>query len=358
MKVLQTDKETFKIFGNSLDIKDKLPTKIYDVNFNPMGGFFLTTHKDFECNEKLYGGVEDRINNIVKSYKSYNRALGVIFSGDKGIGKSLASRLLCQKMMTLGYPVIIVNNTDNGIIEFLGSIEQECVFFFDEFEKTYRIGKTSASDNSYVTQNDFLTFFDGTNNIKHVFIITCNKLDELSPYMINRPGRFHYHIRWTYPSKDDITEYLHDKLDKSYWGEIEKICRFSQRKPLNYDCLQSISFELNLGISFEDAIKVLNIVNFDNMADIKLTVELDNGSLCVGYDRINMTTDDREETYVRGLKNNDRGGDSGYVHYFPSKLIYEEDKILLDLESTTHSLSGNIVKAVITPLHNIYSFTF
>jgi DNA replication protein DnaC len=118
MKILQVDKETFRIFGDSLDIKDKLPINTYVVDFNPMGGFSLVVRKDFKVTEKIYGNVEERINKVIRGYQNYNRSLGVIFSGNKGIGKSLASQLLCQKMLDLGYPVILVNNTNNGIIDF------------------------------------------------------------------------------------------------------------------------------------------------------------------------------------------------------------------------------------------------
>lgn len=342
MKILQTDKETFRVFGESLDIKDKLPVGVYDINFSPMGGFYLTTHETLEVTEKLYGKVEQKIASIIRGYQNSERSLGVIFSGDKGIGKSLASRLLCQKMLALGYPVILVSNTNKGIIDFLTSIKQECVFLFDEFEKNYYKEKEEASDNGYLTQTDFLTFFDGTNDsIKRFFIVTCNEINELSSYLINRPGRFHYHIRWSYPSEEDITEYLQDKLNKAYWGEIEKVCKFNRRMALNYDCLRSIAFELNMGVSFEEAIENLNIIRYSTCVRAKATIEMDNGKVYEGYSNFDMFDDNQEDIYVHG------DGDRGYVYFYPSKLIFNGDEILLDTETTTTDFCGKVKKGTL-----------
>lgn len=358
MKILQVDKETFRVFGDSLDIKDKLPINTYEIDFSPMGGFSLVTRKNFKITEKLYGNVEERINKIIRGYQNYNRSIGVIFSGNKGIGKSLASQLLCQKMLDLGYPVILVNNTNNGIIDFLNSIDQECVFLFDEFEKIYCKDKDAVSDSKYLTQTDFLSFFDGTNNIKHLFIITCNEIYRLSSYLINRPGRFHYHIRWSYPSIEDITKYLQDKLDTAYWNEINKVCNFSYKMPLNYDCLRSISFELNLGVPFEEALENLNIIKYKAIVKAQICIETEDNHTFIGYeDDLDIFSSSRKEIYVESISIIDERQASGYVCFYPSKFIFNGDKIFLDLNSTTFELKEfKIKKATVRVINDSYSF--
>ena len=94
-----------------------------------------------------------------------------------------------------------------------------------------------------------------------MYVITCNKLTGLNDYLVNRPGRFHYHFRFQYPTPEEIREYLCDKLAKEYWNEIEKVVSFAAKVDINYDCLRAIAFELNNGILFEDAILDLNIMN-------------------------------------------------------------------------------------------------
>lgn len=96
---------------------------------------------------------------------------------------------------------------------------------------------------------------------KKLFVITCNELRNLSDFLVNRPGRFHYHFRFDYPDADDITEYMQDKLPKEKYDEITKVISFSKKVPLNYDCLRAIAFEINHSGDFENAIKDLNIVN-------------------------------------------------------------------------------------------------
>lgn len=103
--------------------------------------------------------------------------------------------------------------------------------------------------------------FDGTAQGKKLFIITCNSLYKLNDYLVNRPGRFHYHFRFDYPSPEEIQAYLTDKLRPAYIGEIRKVILFSKKVALNYDCLRAIAFELNLGLPFEKAIQDLNIIN-------------------------------------------------------------------------------------------------
>ena len=106
-----------------------------------------------------------------------------------------------------------------------------------------------------------LTLFDGISMGKKLFVITCNDLRSLNDYLVNRPGRFHYHFRFDYPQAEEIREYLQDKLEEQYWGEINEVISFSKKINLNYDCLRAIAFELAVGLKFKEAISDLNIVN-------------------------------------------------------------------------------------------------
>lgn len=108
-------------------------------------------------------------------------------------------------------------------------------------------------------QNDLLSLFDGTSRNKKLFVITCNNLDNLSSFLVNRPGRFHYHICFKYPTSEDIVKYLKDKLDEKYWGEIPKVVKRATAIKTNYDTLRAIAYELQQGWSFEEAIEDLNI---------------------------------------------------------------------------------------------------
>jgi hypothetical protein len=96
--------------------------------------------------------------------------------------------------------------------------------------------------------------------------------------MVSRPGRFHYHIRFDYPTPSEIEVYLKDKVEKAYHSEINHVVSFANRVKLNYDSLRAIAFELNQGYSFGAAISDLNILTTDTQRyDIK--VHFSNGKV-------------------------------------------------------------------------------
>ena len=102
---------------------------------------------------------------------------------------------------------------------------------------------------------------NGISQGKKLFVITCNEIRHLNDCIINRPGRFHYHFRFDYPSEAEIRSYLMDKLEKEYYDEIDAIVEFSRKVDLNYDCLRAIVLEVNSGEHFNTAIQDLNILN-------------------------------------------------------------------------------------------------
>lgn len=259
MKVINVGNE-FNIYDNLVQTFDNLPAGIYYLRFVPMKGFFFEKKSDFDISEeKIYGGHLEKIEKVFHAYDSMERNLGVIASGDKGIGKSLFAKLLCNRAIKEEYPVIIVDQAYKGIPDIIDKIDQKCVVLFDEFEKVFI---DSDPDSECITQNSLLSMFDGINNGKKLFIITCNKLDDVSEYVVNRPGRFHYHFRFSYPTPDEVETYLKDNIEKKFYNQIESVKKFSMLTNINYDCLRSIAFELNLGSSFEEAIKDLNIINY------------------------------------------------------------------------------------------------
>lgn len=254
MRAIQNG-NTFRIYDDSMKTHNALPAQCYDVCFDKNSGFFLQKHADIEVTEKVYGVHLTKVKKVLNSFKSFDRNLGVILSGDKGIGKSLFSKVLAKCGIDLGLPLIIVNGYIPGIADYLQTIEQEVIVLFDEFEKTF------ARHNDFDPQAEMLTLFDGIAMGKKLFVVTCNELRSLNDFLVNRPGRFHYHFRFEYPSIQEIEEYLKDKINEEYYKEIPKVVAFSRKINLNYDCLRAIAFELQCGLSFEVAIKDLNILH-------------------------------------------------------------------------------------------------
>ena len=276
MHIVESGKR-YRIFNNAITTYDQLPPKTYRVDYDTETRIFsLLEAHDFEIPEtKIYGQHLDKVKKVLNSMDKMNRNLGVILSGDKGIGKSLFSKCLGLKARKKGIPVILVNEYHEGIANFLEEIEQTVMILFDEYDKTF-------DEKKHNCQAEMLSLFDGVSAGKKLFVITCNEIQSLSQYLINRPGRFHYHFRFLYPTADEIRDYMEDKLDKQYYDEIENVIAFSVRMNLNYDCLRSIAFELNNGLKFQEAINDLNIIRISQYKNIKIIVEFENQATLSG----------------------------------------------------------------------------
>lgn len=276
MHIVESGKR-YRIFNNAITTYDQLPPKTYRVDYDPETRIFsLLEAHDFEIPEtKIYGQHLDKVKKVLNSMDKMNRNLGVILSGDKGIGKSLFSKCLGLKARKKGIPVILVNEYHEGIANFLEEIEQTVMILFDEYDITF-------DEKKHNCQAEMLSLFDGVSAGKKLFVITCNEIQSLSQYLINRPGRFHYHFRFLYPTADEIRDYMEDKLDKQYYDEIENVIAFSVRMNLNYDCLRSIAFELNNGLKFQEAINDLNIIRISQYKNIKIIVEFENQATLSG----------------------------------------------------------------------------
>lgn len=329
MRAINTG-NVYEIFDDSLKTFDKLPTQTYVVRFSKEKGFFLEKYADIEIPEnKLYGAHMDKVNKVLRSFDAFNRNLGVILSGDKGIGKSLFAKLLSIEAIKKNIPLIVVDTYIPGIASYIESIEQEVMVLFDEFDKTF--GEVRQEDGAASPQTHLLSLFDGVSAGKKLFVITCNTLHKLNEYLINRPGRFHYHFRFEYPSPQEIREYLQDKIPEERYGEIDDIIVFSRKVDLNYDCLRAIAFEINMGAGFKEAIKDLNIINM-KAERYTVTLHFDNGMTAVEKDvKLDLFNEGDETVYLRdknGLNFVDVEFNTSSCQFDSNKLIniiYPED---------------------------------
>lgn len=329
MKIISSG-DIYEIRGDGLKTYDKLPAQVYSVRFSPMAGFYLERHANIEINEpKIYGPHNEKVEKILKSYKIFSRNLGVLLSGDKGMGKSMLAKLLAKRTIEIGMPLIIVDKNYGGIANYIEKIEQEVVVLFDEFDKIF----SDERDGDGSSQNELLSLFDGLSSGKKLFVITCNSLNNLSEYLVNRPGRFHYHIRFDYPEPAEVREYLEDNLISERKGEINKIVSFSQRTNLNYDCLRSIVFELNNSEqTFEAAIKDLNILNTSNLSyNIKALFQ--SGKIVESKGSLNLFSFGKETIHFY----DDRNDYLGYATFEPARGEYDmnNEKIIIAASECT-----------------------
>ena len=282
----------FQVYGEDVKTYKTLPVGSYNVDFQKMIGFFLTERHDLVVTEnKIYGNSEYKVNKVMKSYALSDRNFGVLLSGQKGIGKSLFVRLVAETAIKHNLPVLVVTEAVSGIASFISSIDQDCVVVFDEFEKTF------AKRDEWNPQDEMLSLFDGIDGGHKLFIVTCNKLQDLSQYMLNRPGRFHYHFTMSAPSQDEVREYMTDKVAPEYQSSIDDVVNLSGVVDMPYDFLRAIAFELNQGYSLKEVMSDLNITRVDKMKfDVK--VYLSNG-FCFESWGETIDLGDHETNYIR-----------------------------------------------------------
>lgn len=304
----------YQVYGEDVKTFRSLPVGSYNVEFNKMTGFYLTARHDLTVTEdKIYGSSSAKVDKVMKSYHLMDRNFGVLLSGQKGIGKSLFVRLVADRAILNSLPVIVVSSAIPGLADFISSIDQDCVVIFDEFEKTF------AKQDDWNPQDELLSLFDGIDGGHKLFIVTCNKLEDISQYMLNRPGRFHYHFAMCAPAQDEVREYMLDKVLPQYQEAIEDVVNLSGVIDMPYDFLRAICFELNQGYSLKEAMSDLNITRVNRMKfDIKLY--LSNG-LCfeAWSERVNLG--DHESHYLRVRRYKEKEGKDDFPTEFTTYFI-------------------------------------
>jgi len=278
------------ISGNEISILAELPASIFELNYTAENGFSLNeTDNSFINAEKLYGEVEAITQKVLRTFDIVNRNLGVLFSGPKGLGKSLTVRNICKAALARGLPVILVKEHFDSITPFIETICQPSVVVFDEFEKIYPDNSRTEKD-ELEGQDSLLNLFDPSLKGKKLFLLTCNDVGNLSEYLLNRPGRLHYHFRMNRLTIESIAEYCKDKLVEERHSIIPDICSLGARIPdFSYDMLRSIIFELNTyQCELPEARKVLNI-EAKAKSSFNFTVFFKSGKIETGFEYIDTS---------------------------------------------------------------------
>jgi hypothetical protein len=353
--VIKNDQNYRVIAGNAVSVLDTLPPRIYELYFNKETGYSLNeVEATFSITKKLYGNVETLTSRVLAAFEKTEGNLGVLISGPKGLGKSLTTRNICKEALERGLPVILVKVNYGNIVPYIDTICQPCILVMDEFEKLYP--KENRQDNDSLEGQDcMLNLFDSTYAAKKLFLLTCNSVYNISEYLLNRPGRLHYHFKVARLTVQEMTEYCTDNLSPEYHTMIPDICALGTRiSDFSYDMLRSIIFEINMfGCPLNDVQQVLNIdANLRSPYDF--TVYFKSGKIESGFDTININSkkhmlDWREDTYVRCEVNINPSkakwnGDS------KGTLVLTEDIKLREYPENDKKAKDNIVKIIFTPV--------
>ena len=134
-----------------------------------------------------------------------------------------------------------------------------------------------------------MSLFDGIDNGKKLYVLTCNRIEAINDYYLNRPGRFHYHFTFGVPTTEEIKEYLENNLNETAISNIPDILRLSAFANFTYDVLRAIVFELNNGYDLSETIQDLNIERIQRIR-IRTTITLTGGVKAAGEGYITLTS--------------------------------------------------------------------
>lgn len=191
----------------------------------------------FKFNFKIYDlDCEDIITRVIKTWTSElftesNKNLGVIFNGLKGTGKTIAAKLLSNR---IGLPVIVISKPMDGMLEFIQSLHFESIILIDEAEKTFN-----------EEQETLLKMIDGVyNDMRKLYILTTNSLS-VDENLIGRPGRIRYIKEFSNLSVKAVNDVIDDNLkDMSLKEDILKLVDSLEISTI--DILKSVIDECNI----------------------------------------------------------------------------------------------------------------
>ena len=212
-----------------------LPKGIYEVKVSMTGFYLSKIAESFAFDYKLYGLNQKFIDYVLKTYENTTGNLGVLLDGIKGTGKTVTAKELCNNLQL---PVILVQSmgdSNDKLIKYLSTtINFDCIFFFDEYEKEFK------------DSSDVLSFMDGTYNsiYRKIFLLTTNELN-VDSNLLGRPSRIRYKKSFSNLSEEVTREILNDILkDKT---AIEKVIELTHSMNIiTIDLIKAIATEINI----------------------------------------------------------------------------------------------------------------
>ena len=216
---------------------NEIPVGVYKISMSKQGFYLEYVMSEFVFDYKIYGLQEDFINHVIKTYNEAQTGnLGILLNGTKGTGKTVAAKMIANR---LHLPVIIVQNMGQEMnlqmMNYLSTeINFDCVFFFDEYEKTFDKDTT------------ILSFMDGVYNSesRKVFLLTTNTLS-IDRNLIGRPSRILYLKKFGNLEIEAASEFLDDTLNnKEYKQEVLEFIDLLSISTI--DILKSIVREINI----------------------------------------------------------------------------------------------------------------
>ena len=234
-KVWMNTGNSYSQIDPNFEVTQVLPVGVYNLELTMFGWKLFKFADNFVFPYKLYSLENEFVDHVLKTYENTIGNLGILLNGTKGTGKTVTAKVLANR---LNLPVIVLKSMgdrNQSMIEYLSSLNCDCVLFMDEFEKNFK------EEDSTVLQ-----IMDGVYNSNHrkIFLLTTNNM-HINENLVGRPSRIRYVKHFGNLSMDTVNEYLDDALECI--EAREEILEFVDSLTIStIDILKTIVNEVNI----------------------------------------------------------------------------------------------------------------
>jgi len=209
-----------------------------------------------DISQWYYGDILEIPLLIWDRYATGNKAVGAIFVGDSGSGKTDVTSILAYIANEKGMDVVNISSikVTEEILPIIDNIlELGVVLILDEYEKTFPAN----------IQPKLLTLLSKKRERKSLILYTANNINFINEFMRNRPGRVHYLFEFNKLSWNTVTEYCEKhNVSAEFINDLKLVWQRADR--FSMDHLSGI-VEEHLFTPHKSLSAIINIVNVPSL---------------------------------------------------------------------------------------------
>ena len=263
-----------------------------------------------DISQWYYGDILEIPLLIWDRYATGNKAVGAIFVGDSGSGKTDVTSILAYIANEKGMDVVNISSikVTEEILPIIDNIlELGVVLILDEYEKTFPAN----------IQPKLLTLLSKKRERKSLILYTANNINFINEYMRNRPGRVHYLFEFNKLSWNTVTEYCEKhNVSAEFINDLKLVWQRADR--FSMDHLSGI-VEEHLFTPHKSLSAIINIVNVPSLRK-EVVYEI-----TVTYDELSAGTNNTAVS-----PDNTWDGDPSVMGFATTQVAVKQDDKIVD----------------------------